>query len=57
MTEGLNPFFQVVMDELRKRLTPEEFTNLLKECNVDPENENTGSDIASTPGQTPIPAD
>lgn len=35
MTEDSNPltaFFQVVLEELRKRLTPEEYQDLLKDC-------------------------
>ena len=35
MTEDSNPltvFFQVVLEELRKRLTPAEYQDLLKDC-------------------------
>lgn len=31
-TNPLAVFFEVIMDELRKRLTPEEYQDLLKEC-------------------------
>lgn len=30
-------FFRAVMDELKKRLVPAEYAELLKECEVDPE--------------------
>jgi Ca2+-binding EF-hand superfamily protein len=43
MTEAVNPlasFFRVVLDELRRRLTPAEFEDLLKECDVDSESTN-----------------
>ncbi|MBY8998353.1 MAG: hypothetical protein KGD60_11535 [Candidatus Thorarchaeota archaeon] len=36
-TEEINPlavFFQVVLNELRRRLTPEEYADLLKECQM-----------------------
>lgn len=54
MTDGLNPFFQAVMDELRKRLTPEEYANLLEKCDLHSKNGNTRTDTKSTPA---IPAE
>lgn len=38
--EEVNPltvFFHVVMNELRRRLTPENFAELLEECEVETE--------------------
>lgn len=40
MTEDSNPlavFFRTVLEELRKRLTPAEFAELLSECEVESE--------------------
>lgn len=40
MTETLNPltaFFRAVLDEVRKRLTPEEFADLSEECDTEGE--------------------
>lgn len=60
MTEDLNPlvlFFRAVIDELQKRLTPEDFANLLKECNVHSENEGTRTNTKLTPGQMSLSAE
>lgn len=40
MTEASNPlteFFRVVLHELRNRLSPEEYAELLKECDAEAE--------------------
>ncbi len=50
-------FFRIVLDELKKRLPPADFQDLLRKCDADSENEETGADTISTPGQTPAPAD
>ena len=60
MTERVKPlaeFFRTILGDLRKRLSPAEYQNLLEECDADSENEGTGADTISTPGQTPTPAD
>jgi hypothetical protein len=53
----LAAFFHAVLNELKERLSPVDFQNLLGKCDVDSENEDTGADMISTPGQTPAPAD
>lgn len=56
MTEDSNPllaFFRAVLDEMKKRLTPAEFADLLKECNTEREKQDIGTN--ATPGQTSSP--
>jgi len=54
-SKPLAAFFHVVLDELKKRLAPAEFSELLSECEV--ETEGTGADTISTPKQKPAPSD
>ncbi len=48
ISNPLDDFFQAVIDELRKRLTPEEFSKLLEKCDLHSENGNTRTDTKST---------
>jgi len=60
MTEGHNPiatFFRAVLDELRKRLTPEEFADILEKCGTERVGQDIGAKAAPTSGQTPNPDD
>jgi len=52
MTEASDPllaFFRVVLDELRKKLSPAEFADLLKECDTEREGQDVGAN--ATPRQ------
>ena len=49
----LATFFRAVVSELRKRLTPEEFADMLKECGTEREEQDVGANATPTPGQTP----
>jgi hypothetical protein len=43
MSERINPlaaFFRAVLDELRRRVFPEEFADMLEGCDVDSETAN-----------------
>ena len=60
MTEASNSllaFFRVVLDELKKRLTPTEFTELLKECDTEQEEQDVRANATPMPGQAPSPGD
>ena len=50
-------FFHAVMNELRRRLTPENFAELLKEYGTEREGQDVGANATPTPGQTPTPGD
>ena len=54
MTEASNSllaFFRVVLDELRKKLSPAEFADLRKECDTKQEGQDVGASVTPTPGQ------
>jgi hypothetical protein len=54
MTEASNSllaFFRVVLDELRKKLSPAEFAELLKECDTEREGQDIGVNATPMPGQ------
>jgi len=54
MTEDSDPlfaFFRVVLDELKKKLSPAEFAGLLKECDTEQEGQDIGINVTPMPGQ------
>lgn len=54
--DEVNPllvFFHAVMNELRRKLTPETFTELLEEYSAEREGQDVGATVTPTPGQTP----
>lgn len=60
MTEASNPLlavFRVVLDELRKKLSPAEFADLLKECDTEQEGQDIRANATPMPGQAHSPGD
>lgn len=57
MAEDPNPlviFFQAVMSELRKKLTPKNFADLLEDCKTEQREEDITAVSAATPRQPPM---